>query len=344
MRTRSRRELEQHLKAESYRARVPVSVTFELTHACNLRCLHCLNPTHVASGELGTDEVVAVLRQLCELGTLDVNLTGGEVFARRDLAQILAACRELGLKVTLLTNATRVDAAAMKLLQAQPPDRINVSLYGATAASYEAVTGVPGSFELFLAGFARLRRTGVPLELVAVVLEENRHEVDAMRDLSQRLGVHFKYAVDVHARQDGLKDPLSHRIPPAAVIDLAERFAGFVPGVTPQPPPLRGPFYCGCGRSSASITPHGIMNFCVSVPIGQQNVRGGNVARAWRSLVEQRDGYDREPSDCSSCELLRYCSRSAHDSLLEAGDVGRCVPYYYDLAALVRERYDTAGR
>jgi MoaA/NifB/PqqE/SkfB family radical SAM enzyme len=40
---------------------------------------------------------------------------------------------------------------------------VEISLYGMTRATYERVTGVPGSYDRCLAGIERLRARGVPL-------------------------------------------------------------------------------------------------------------------------------------------------------------------------------------
>ncbi|NJL17114.1 MAG: radical SAM protein [Nitrospira sp.] len=69
--------------------RHPDSVTFELTYGCNLRCVHCFNPTHRAlPHELTTREIQTILDQLAELGILTVTFTGGELATRPDLQDI----------------------------------------------------------------------------------------------------------------------------------------------------------------------------------------------------------------------------------------------------------------
>ena len=337
MRQQDSEELHGCLTARAYEARVPLTVSFELTHACNLACLHCFNPSHRAHHEMTTPEVCEILDDLAELGTLYLNLTGGEALARPDLPEILSHARTIGMHVCLLTNATLVDGTVVSRLTAAPPDRIHVSLYGATAAVYDRVTRCPGGFGQFLAGFRLLRGTGIPLRLTSVILRENAHQVEAMRDLSHELGAHFSYCADVIPRQDGNLTPLAHRVTPAAAVDLARRYAPARDQVCPEPAAVSGPFSCTCARASAAITPQGRMSFCVMVPIPQHDVRAGRVREGWETLVRLRDSYDGAHVDCASCELLAHCSRGAQDSLLEAGDLGKCVPYYRELATRTRE-------
>ena len=54
---------------------------------------------------------------------------------------------------------------------------MEVTLYGATAATYERVTRTPGSYARCMHGIELLRERGIPLRLKAVVLKQNVHEL-----------------------------------------------------------------------------------------------------------------------------------------------------------------------
>ena len=109
-----------YIDAVSTRAgqtRQPDHATIELTYGCNLRCLHCYNPTHRAlPQELTTAEVCTILTQMAELGVLTVSLSGGEPSLRPDIETILRHARRTGLLVSLLSNATRMTPAFASLL------------------------------------------------------------------------------------------------------------------------------------------------------------------------------------------------------------------------------------
>src|SRR5947209_19525568 len=77
------------LSAEAASHPVPIQAMIELTYGCNLRCVHCFNPTHRANGELTTAQIKALVDQLVGAGCLDLAFTGGEVFTRRDLFEIV---------------------------------------------------------------------------------------------------------------------------------------------------------------------------------------------------------------------------------------------------------------
>ena len=91
------------LSTKAAASRRPDGVTFELTYGCNLRCVHCYNPTHRAlPHELTTSEICGLLNQIADLGVLTVTFTGGEPSVRPDIGEILHAARRQGLMIHLM--------------------------------------------------------------------------------------------------------------------------------------------------------------------------------------------------------------------------------------------------
>ena len=88
---------------------LPTSVLFELTCGCNYQCAHCFNPTHKAlPEELKTGEIKRVLSEIADLGIFYINLTGGELFTRPDIFQILDWAKELGFVIGINSNGSRI--------------------------------------------------------------------------------------------------------------------------------------------------------------------------------------------------------------------------------------------
>ncbi len=60
------------LSLKAAKTRRPEGVTFELTYGCNLRCVHCYNPTHRAlPHELTTSEICSLLNQIAVIRQID---------------------------------------------------------------------------------------------------------------------------------------------------------------------------------------------------------------------------------------------------------------------------------
>src|SRR2546427_250611 len=171
------------LREKGAQQRVPVRAMIELTYGCNLRCVHCYNPTHQAKDELSTVQITALIDQLAAVGCLELGLTGGEIFTRRDLFEIMAYAKGKGFAITLLTNATLITPERADRIQALHPRSVEISIYGATQETYEQVTRIPGSFQGFLTGVQLLRERTVPLLIKMPVMTLNQHEVEQAKAL-----------------------------------------------------------------------------------------------------------------------------------------------------------------
>lgn len=354
--TISRDAFFRQLQERAERERVPVTATLEVTYGCNLRCVHCFNPTHEARGELGLDELRRIVDGLVAAGCFQLTLTGGEVLTRRDWPLLASHARSRGLSLVLLTNATLVTDAAADRIRELEFHSIEVSIYGATADTYDAVTGVSGGFAKFIAGLARLRSRGLPLVVKMPVMTLNRHEARQARRMIEGLGIRFVYSTEIHRRVDRSPEPLTYRLSPSEVLRVDLEMRGHlafgsqvateagcgateVTTGTERSEPADRPeaFTCRCGKNKLAITPYGKMNFCVSFPTPQYDVMAGGVAEGWRTLVDLARGTaPSETRPCPTCDLESVCRQGSVDSWLETGHLDACIPHFKELAALER--------
>ncbi len=317
-----------------------MSATIELTYGCNLRCAHCYNPTHKAKGELKREELYRILDGLKEEGCLWVTFTGGEMFTRPDVFDILGYAGKLGLVLIFYSNAAAITPQRAERIKALRPMRVEVSLYGATQQTYEAVTGIKGSYSAFLRGVSLLRERRIPLLVKMPVMTLNRHEVAEASDLVSGWGVKFQYCADILPGQDGSRQPLRYRLSPQQVLslDLAMTGAGSAASELKECRAAEGLFSCPCGRSSLAVTPYGEMNLCVNFPVPRYDLRRGSVAGGWEVLKAFVDAARPDPSfECPRCPLNAYCRRGAADAWRETGDLNACLPYYKELAGLEKQ-------
>ena len=126
----------------------PICLTWELTYACNLACVHCLSSSGRRDPrELSTAEAKAVIDELRDLQVFYVNIGGGEPTIRRDFFEIVEYAIERGVGVKFSTNGTRIDAATARRLAAMDYLDVQISIDGADAATNDAVRG-EGSFAM----------------------------------------------------------------------------------------------------------------------------------------------------------------------------------------------------
>ncbi len=326
------------LSSKARQQRRPESVTFELTYGCNLRCVHCFNPTHRAlPQELDRKEIVAILDQLADLGVLTITFTGGELGTRVDLEPILRHTHRRGLLIRLLTNATRVTPEFLVLLGRLNVEQICVSIYGATHETYERMTGVPGSYASFHRGLVLLAHADLPVIVRMPVTTLNYHEIEACRHLVENLGLKFQYCLDLTPTVTGDVTPLQYRLTPEEKIRIDRAMLSNW-GSTPSTelcPPSDDFIECACGQNRFAITPYGEMNLCTAFPIPRYDLTTGTVREGWEVLKRTVD--DARPNhqyECPICESRSYCRQGRNDAWLEIGDMSTCLPHFRQWAEL----------
>jgi len=167
-------------------------MSMELTERCNNNCVHCYinlpaDDEEAKKKEITFEEIREIVDEAARMGCLFWHLTGGEPFLREDLPDIYLYLKRKGMRVTLFTNATLVNSEIGHLFKKYPPQSLEVSIYGLSQKTYEAVTRNPGSFDAFRQGINLLKENRIPFTLKATVLPQNFHEIKEMRDFAQSL-------------------------------------------------------------------------------------------------------------------------------------------------------------
>ena len=168
----------------------PAHPVWEMTSACNLRCVHC----HASSGEPAGDELTTreakrLLDQLAGIREFRMMaFTGGEPLVRPDLFELLAYSQALGFANTVATNATLIDDAVASRLRRCGVVIAAVSLDGFDAATHDAIRGIPGAFESALRGMRALRRSGILLHVNITAMEYNMDQMAPLMALVDELG------------------------------------------------------------------------------------------------------------------------------------------------------------
>ena len=328
----------------------PSSATVELTYGCNLRCVHCYNPTHrVLPRELTTQEIASILPQIAGLGVLNLTFTGGEALTRPDVFEIFGQAKRLGFVLGLITNATRITERIADKLGTIGFDSVNVSIYGATAATYESVTGIRGSFAAFLRGLGALAAQKAPALVRMPVMTLNAEEISQAKALAESYGFRFQYCLEIHPRTDGDRSPLDYRLSAHEKVRVNEFMLGeraFDHGRSDESCLAGGTFIdCSCGRDQFAITPYGEMNLCVAFPIPKYDLRRGTVKDGWEVLKRTvRSASPNERYDCPNCDVRPVCRQGRNDAWLETGDMSVCLPHFKDLARLEKRHADRQRR
>ena len=123
----------------------PFGMLAELTYACPLHCPYCSNPLNLTDyrEELTTAEWQRVLTEARALGVLQLHLSGGEPLQRRDLVELVASARDLGLYTNLITSALGLSPRRAQQLKAAGLDHVQISIQADEPALSDRIAGTP---------------------------------------------------------------------------------------------------------------------------------------------------------------------------------------------------------
>jgi len=342
----------------------PLSVHFDLTYRCNERCVHCYLD-HDDHGELTTTECLKVLEDLARAGTLFLTFSGGEIFLRPDLYEILAAARSLHFDISLKTNALLATPERAARLRELGVRRVQISVYSDIPAVHDAITKVPGSLQRTLAAIPILLNHGLQVKLACPLMQENLMAYRGVMALAEKLGVPYVLDLTITPMMDGSSGPLAHRASVSSLLPvlLDPVLHACKPQMTPQAASAMNALQpafgsavssgiessayedlpCSAGHNSCYISPYGDVFPCVQLPQAAGNIRRERFDNIWYhapQLERLRAIRESQLPICSRCEIKSYCERCPGLALMEGGDL---LGAYERACALAEEKARLAG-
>jgi len=311
---------------------IPFAVTFEVTYACNERCIHCYMDRNRPS--LSLSKVKRILDEIAVEGCLFVSLTGGEFFARSDALEIVEYAGKLHFAIDILSNGTLITKNRANMLTRYPVRRVQISLYGATSGTHDSITRLPGSFRKTLNGIDFLTKAGIKVEIAFPLMGINFHERNLVKNLAKSLGCLISPSYIITARNDGGRDIFRLRLSDEQLKlfledkELSALYAGRKPFQDHQ-------FYfgfsdltdvapCYSGFNSCAITPSGRVLPCNQLLYEVGDLKENSFSEIWHNSPQLR--YLRnltivKLTQCSKCQLLDHCARCPGLALLEGGNL-----------------------
>jgi len=324
--------------------RIPLNGSIAMSHRCQLRCVHCYLGEErfippVRAGELPTAFWLDVVDQITAAGCLNLLMSGGEVFLRRDFAQVYEHAVRSGLIVTVFTNGTMVDERAVALFTEWQPLLVEVSLYGATAEVYDRVTKVPGSYARCMRGVDMLVAAGIHVGLKTVILRDNHFEVARMREMARERGADFRVDPAIAATFSGDLAPLEQRIPAHEAVAIEMQDETMLDKAAELWESKRGLkseerlFNCLAGVTSFHVDPRGTLLPCLMVQDGRNgyDLKTGTFPEGWKTLAAFHEQGITDGYGCHDCDNRFLCGSCPAQSGLETGSVHKKSDYYCEL-------------
>ncbi|MGC9325117.1 MAG: radical SAM protein [Desulfomonilia bacterium] len=183
---RSSKELPSHLLQFSADKK-PV-IVWNITSACNLRCVHCYASAGKSEGELTTKQGLDLISTLADYGVPVVLFSGGEPVLRKDLPSLIEAAVKSGMRAVISSNGTLIDRDMAMRFADLGLSYIGVSLDGLEEVN-DAFRGVQGSFRQALNGIYTAMREDIKVGLRFTMNRRNVAEIPKIFDLMENEGI-----------------------------------------------------------------------------------------------------------------------------------------------------------
>jgi MoaA/NifB/PqqE/SkfB family radical SAM enzyme len=275
--------------------------SYELNLGCNYDCEHCYLAVKKFEG-LPWPDRERLLHIMRDAGVLWLQLTGGEPLIDKLFPDVYQLAYSLGMLLSISSNGSRLhNPAILDLLTSHRPYRLTISVYGATADSYDSLTRRRGSFAKFRKGLLAAHEAGLPLNLNLIVTQHNAHELDAMIKMAEDLELPHHTFSNMSPTIYGGAESL-----PAQSREYLRK---------------RKPFTgCNAGHTFFHVDPHGHASICKvgrdpQIPLMDEGLDGLRKLGAVADKLLLRQG------GCTGCSLQGSC--------------GTCMP----LAALYRKAH-----
>lgn len=178
----------------SYMNGYPVWCTWQVTYRCNFRCQFCCYWKEKPVNEATVAEFEAGSRELAKLGSLMINIAGGEPFLRQDMAEIVRALARYHFPF-VTTNGWFITRERARQMWEAGLWGASVSIDYADAERHDRWRGIKGAWERAvraLKNFSEERTQSYQRVNVQCVLNhDNLEEIEPLIRLAAEHGAYF---------------------------------------------------------------------------------------------------------------------------------------------------------
>lgn len=345
---------------------IPLAGAFELIPTCNMNCKMCYirisKEQMDKQGKLLTvQQWIDIAEQAKNAGLLYLLITGGEPLTYPGFEELYSEVCQMGIVPALNTNGTLLNEHFADVLAKNRPQKVNISLYGASDETYRKLCGNPKGLTQVLQGIRLLKERGIPVKLNSSMTSYNYEDLERMKDISEKLDVPLKIANYMFPpnRQQGRNAVQKARLSPekaaeysvenmlykkskeekiSYVKELLEQYHEFY-----QNPILlkESGFTCYACKNNFWINWKGEMIPCGMIGEQRQSVLGeGGFLRAWNDISQEVSCWHAN-TECVSCPKRKFCQYCLAAAYTETGDVSKKPEYLCQLAEATLHKLET---
>lgn len=291
---------------------IPFSATIEITDNCNLKCIHCYRGEKHKT-YWTTENFESVLRQLADLGTLHLTITGGEPLVHKSFENFLDLADRYGFAVTLQTNATTGLIQLIDKLKHLAIEDIAISLYGTTPTIHDAITKVEGSCKKTIETIHQLRINNIPVTINCPVMQSNKSQIRGIKDFATSIGANCNFSFKIIHSIDTKRitkqlNCFSDKLLYELIIDDDIRLYNDIITKINHTKPKQ--HYCDAGFRSITVDAQGNVLICNAFRKLCGNVAQTRIEDIWKKSSEITNWRTKTSlinNKCNNCNCYAYC-------------------------------------
>ncbi|KYK24463.1 hypothetical protein AYK24_06150 [Thermoplasmatales archaeon SG8-52-4] len=301
---------------------------YELTLMCNMNCIHCGSSAgQKRINELTTEEWNKVTEQLADLNCKEITLLGGEPFLRKDWYDISKEIKDLGIKVTYMSNGFLINEKVITKLRKIEPKTVSVSIDGAKRETHDEIRQLKNSFDKCLEAISNLKKAGINTTVITSINKLNFHELPKLRHMLLNKGIVWQLQIAIplgRFKKDLLISSEEYYAAAIFIASSRKKYSqkelpiigthcfGYYSKIIHNPMvfPWNG---CQAGISTIGIQSNGDIKGCLSLPSEfiEGNIRKNTIKELWKNPSFCSYNRDFKISDlknnCIGCKYGKKC-------------------------------------
>ncbi len=320
---------------------VPLIVSYAVTKACNLRCLHChVDARDALTKELTLNEAMRAIDEMSNLGTEALIFSGGEPLLRKDFVLNLARyCVDVGIIPAILSNGVLINHKVAWELKDAGIMAIGIPIDSVVREKHDSLRNVPGAFDKAVKAVEACLDIDLEVIITTMALRDTFEEIPRRMEFIASLGADQAAVYDlipVGRGRDIMEKAMSHEqrtnlIKYLQHMQETNEMVFTMSGGQPLYPEIvsrmhewrhtkpkdlllkqfwiHAPIGCHAGNLYLSLRPNGDVYPCTFLPITVGNIREHRLTDIWYDSRVLNELRRREllKGKCRECSYRENC-------------------------------------
>ena len=320
---------------------IPITGGFELTSRCNFNCKMCYvhsqdDPEYLKKQELSVEQWITIAEEAKKQGLIFLLLTGGEAMLRNDFIELYSRLAVMGFRIAINSNGSLISDEVLACFRKHPPSRVNISLYGASNDTYEALCE-NRAFDKVKRAIHLLKEEGISVRVTMMLTNYNVWDMEKVYKIAKEEAVLCEMTSYMfpQTRVTGYCGENKARLSSEeAGIYMARRdkllmgdeafqqyiknIDKIIPSKVKEDVKEGKPIMCQAGRCSFWITWNGMMKPCGLMFENEVDVLKEGFKSAWKKIHSMSLAI-RLPKECVNCNNKDFCQQCVSVCQAETG-------------------------